>query len=202
MNEGSTGSATTIEQWNVEITGDASSLIRELGQAASLGRRFSNSLAGAFRDVAIRGKALGDTLKGLTLKLSELVLKAAFKPLEQGLGNIFSGLFSGGLGFAKGAAFGGQATPVPFANGGVIRSPISFPLGDGRTGIAGERGAEAIMPLARGADGSLGVKAVQGGGGVTVNFNVVANDAASFAKSESQVAAMLARAVSYGQRNL
>ena len=202
MNDGSTGGPTTIDRWNVEITGDATSLKQELGQAARLGRQFSTSLAGAFRDVAFRGKALGDTLKGLTLRLSELVLKAAFKPLSQGIGNLLSGLFSGGLGFAKGAAFGGQSTPVPFAHGGVIRSPISFPLGDGRTGIAGERGAEAIMPLARGADGSLGVKAVQGGGGVTVNFNVVASDAASFSKSESQVAAMLARAVSYGQRNL
>jgi len=202
MNDGSHGPTTTVERWNVEITGDASSLKNELGAAASLGRNFSSSLTNAFRDVAFRGKTLGDTLKGLTLKLSDLVLKAAFKPLEQGLGKLFSGLFSGGVGFAKGAAFGRQSTPVPFANGGVIRSPISFPLGDGRTGIAGERGAEAIMPLARGADGSLGVKAMQGGGGVTVNFNVVASDAASFAKSESQVAAMLARAVSYGQRNL
>ncbi len=202
MNDGSTGSTTTIERWNVEITGNTSSLKRALGDVKGLGQQFSNSLGTAFRDVAFRGKELGATLKGLTLNLSELVLKSAFKPLEQGLGNAISNLFSGGFGFAKGAAFGGQGTPVPFANGGVIRSPISFPLGDGRTGIAGERGAEAIMPLARGSDGSLGVKAMQGGGGVTVNFNVVANDAASFAKSESQIAAMLARAVSYGQRNL
>ncbi len=202
MTEGSIGSRTTVEEWNVNITGDASSLKRELRSAASLGRQFSNSLAGAFRDVAFRGKTLGDTLRSLAQRLSELALKAAFKPLEQGLNSIFANVVSGGFGFAKGAAFGAQGTPFPFANGGVIRSPISFPLGDGRTGIAGERGAEAIMPLARGADGSLGVKAVQGGSGVNVTFNVVASDAESFAKSESQIAAMLARAVSYGQRNL
>lgn len=202
MNDDPFGSEAPVETWTVAITGDASALKRELSDAASLGRRFSNSLSGAFRDVAFRGKALGDTLKSLALRLSDLVLKAAFQPLQNGLGNVFGNLFSGGLGFAKGAAFAGQGTPVPFASGGVIRSPIAFPLGDGQTGIAGEAGAEAIMPLARGADGSLGVKAVSGGGGMNVTFNVVAQDAASFAKSESQIAAMLARAVRYGQRNL
>lgn len=201
MPDTTNGFETTIEHWNVEITGDASSLRRELREAASLGRRFSSVLSGAFRDVAVKGKSLGDTLRTLALRLSELVVRAAFKPLEQGLGGLLSGLFSGGLGFAKGGVFANGGTPVPFAQGGVIRAPIAFPLGNGQTGIAGERGAEAIMPLARGADGSLGVKAVNTPG-VNVTFNVVANDAASFSKSESQIAAMLARAVSYGQRNL
>jgi phage-related minor tail protein len=129
-----------------------------------------------------------------------MVLKAAFKPLEQGFGNLLSGLFSGGFGFAKGGAFQ-QGLPVPFAKGGVIASPIAFPLSRGRTGIAGERGAEAIMPLARGPDGRLGVVA-QGGGGISVTFNVATPDVESFRRSETQVAAMLARAVALGQRNL
>jgi phage-related minor tail protein len=90
---------------------------------------------------------------------------------------------------------------VPFASGGVIASPVTFPLADGGTGLAGERGAEAILPLARGPDGKLGV-AAQGGGGVAVTFNVTTPDADSFRRSESQVAAMLARAVALGQRNL
>ena len=91
--------------------------------------------------------------------------------------------------------------PVPFAQGGVIASPISFPLGGNRIGIAGERGAEAILPLARGPDGSLGVRA-DTSGGVNVTFNVTTPDADSFRRSETQVAAMLARAVGQGQRNL
>lgn len=202
MNDDLSGIGPIGESWNVEITGDASSLISALRDASNLGRQFSTAMAGAFRSVAVRGKALSDVLKSLALRLSELVVKAAFKPLEQGLGNALSGLFSGGLGFAKGGAFDSKGAPVPFANGGVIRSPIAFPLGDGQTGIAGERGAEAIMPLARGADGSLGVKSVHGGSGVNVTFNVVATDATSFAKSEAQIAALLARAVNYGQRNL
>lgn len=202
MDDGLSGAGGHAEQWNIEITGDASALKRELADVAKIGDRFSRSLIGAFRNIAVRGRLLSDTLRGLAQRLSDLVLKAAFKPLERGIGSLLTSLVSGGLGFAKGAPFNSQGVPVPFAHGGVIRSPVAFSLGDGRTGIAGERGAEAIMPLARGADGSLGVKAVTGGGGVSVTFNVVAQDAASFAKSESQIAAMLARAVQYGQRNL
>ncbi|NJO56347.1 MAG: phage tail tape measure protein, partial [Rhodospirillales bacterium] len=46
--------------------------------------------------------------------------------------------------------------------------------------------------------------AVSGGSnsGVVVNFHVTATDAASFARSETQIAAMLSRAVALGQRNL
>ena len=126
--------------------------------------------------------------------------KAAFKPLGDALGLAFQGLFSGGLGFAKGGVLQ-QRMPVPFASGGIIQSPVVFPLAGGRVGLAGERGAEAIMPLARGPDGRLGVVA-SGGGGVNVTFNVSTPDAESFRRTESQVAAMVARAVTLGQRNL
>jgi len=54
-----------------------------------------------------------------------------------------------------------------FANGGmftnsIVSSPTLFQFADGgvtRTGVMGEAGPEAIMPLERGADGKLGVKA-------------------------------------------
>jgi murein DD-endopeptidase MepM/ murein hydrolase activator NlpD len=66
---------------------------------------------------------------------------------------------------ANGATFAnGIAT---FAKGGtfsnsVVSSPTMFKFADGgttRTGLMGEAGPEAIMPLKRGADGSLGVQA-------------------------------------------
>jgi phage-related minor tail protein len=53
-----------------------------------------------------------------------------------------------------------------FANGGVVDSPTAFGYGGGRTGIMGEAGSEAILPLSRGSDGKLGVT----GSGVTVNI--------------------------------
>jgi phage-related minor tail protein len=63
----------------------------------------------------------------------------------------------------------------------------------------GEAGAEAVLPLARGSDGALGVKA-GAGQPVVVHFNVTSPDAESFRKSEAQVTAMLARAVGRGRR--
>jgi phage-related minor tail protein len=190
----------TVETWTVAIDADTTALQSELRTAASLGRQFSTALTGAFEGIAIKGRSVAEVLKGLALRLSDLVLKAAFRPLEQGFGNFASGLLSGGLGFATGGVFQG-GMPVPFAKGGVIQSPIAFPLGAGRMGIAGERGAEAIMPLSRGPDGRLGVAAPRGGGGMQITFNVATPDAESFRRSETQIAAMVARATALGQRN-
>jgi phage-related minor tail protein len=189
-----------IETWTVAVNADTSSLQTELRRAAGLGRQFSNALVGAFDSIAIKGKNVGDVLRSLALRLSDIVLKAALRPLEQGFGNLVTGLLSGGVPFAKGGVVQ-HGMHVPFASGGVIQSPIAFPLAGGRHGVAGERGAEAIMPLARGPDGRLGV-AARGSAGVNVTFNVSAQDAESFMRSETQLAAMLSRAVSLGQRNL
>ncbi|RUW41527.1 hypothetical protein EOA37_09710 [Mesorhizobium sp. M2A.F.Ca.ET.015.02.1.1] len=68
-------------------------------------------------------------------------------------GDILSG--SWGL-FAKGAAFR-NGNVVPFAKGDVFSSPTYFPMSAGRTGVLGEDGEEAVMPLQRGPDGRLGV---------------------------------------------
>ena len=66
----------------------------------------------------------------------------------------FAGMAANGATFANGIA--------KFANGGIVSSPTLFKFADGgatRTGLMGEAGPEAIMPLKRGADGSLGVQA-------------------------------------------
>lgn len=179
---------------------DTTQSLRALDDLEQMGRRFSSTLTRAFVDLAVKGKGLDEVLRSLALSLSQLVLKAALRPLTDQLGNLFAGLVQGGLGFAKGGAVQ-TALPVPFAQGGIVNSPIAFPLAGGRLGLAGERGAEAILPLARGPDGRLGV-AAQGGGAVSVTFNVTTPDADSFRRSESQLAAMVARAVALGQRNL
>lgn len=189
-----------VETWTVAVDADTSELRRELASASQYGRQFGSALTSAFTGVAIQGRALGDVIRSLAASLSRLALNAAFKPVEQGIGSLFSHLFSGGFAFANGAALR-QGLPVPFASGGVISAPTTFPLGNGRTGLAGERGAEAILPLARGADGRLGV-AASGGGAVSISFNVSSPDADSFQRSEGQIAAMLTRAVARGQRGL
>ena len=189
-----------VETWTVAVEADTEELERKLALAAGAGKQFGRQLSSAFEGVALQGRSLGDVFKSLALSLSQMALRAAFKPLEQGLGGLVSGLLSSAVPSAKGNVFQG-GMPVPFAAGGVISSPIAFPLRGGQVGIAGERGAEAIMPLARGADGRLGVRTM-GGSAVNVTFNVTSPDAESFKRSETQLAAMLARAVSQGQRNL
>jgi phage-related minor tail protein len=90
---------------------------------------------------------------------------------------------------------------TPFAKGGVIATPSYFPLGTS-LGLAGERGAEAILPLARGADGRLGVRSESDARPLNVTVNISTPDAASFRRSESYVSAAIARAVARGERSL
>ena len=71
----------------------------------------------------------------------------------------------------------------------------------GGTGLMGEAGPEAILPLARGADGKLGVRSGSGGG-VSVVMNVTTPDVAGFQRSRGQIAAQMSRALGRGSRNL
>lgn len=64
---------------------------------------------------------------------------------------------------ANGNAFAGGRV-IPFATGGVIGGPTTFPMSGGRTGLMGEAGPEAIMPLRRGPNGRLGIEAAGNGG--------------------------------------
>ncbi|MEQ1615189.1 MAG: phage tail tape measure protein [Hyphomicrobiaceae bacterium] len=193
---------TPVEAWTVAVDADTGPLQQELANATKYGKQFGTALTNAFTGLVVKGRSLSDTIDALAMSLSRIALGAAFKPLEQGLSQAFTGLLSGSsMAFANGGVFQG-GLPVPFAAGGVISSPIAFPLGGAKTGIAGERGAEAIMPLARGPDGRLGVKADTGGNARPIVFNITTPDADSFRRSETQVAAMLARAVQLGQRNL
>jgi hypothetical protein len=77
---------------------------------------------------------------------------------------------------ANGNAFS-NGNVVPYADGGVVGGPVYFPMNDGRTGLMGEAGPEAIMPLKRGKNGKLGVQADGGSGDVIIhqNFNFTAN---------------------------
>lgn len=190
------------QEWTAtasRATETARELRVELDAAEKAGCRFSMSLVSAFEGLAFKGKSLSDVVRSLAMNLSHTVLKSAFAPLERGIGSLFSGALAGGTGFARGGVFQ-RGGVVPFAAGGVISSPIAFPLSGGMTGIAGERGAEAIMPLARGRDGRLGV--VAQGGAASITINITTPDADSFRKSETQVAAMIARASALGRRNL
>lgn len=199
------GTGATGDFIAVTVNADSQGLQAELGKATGYGRQFSASLINAFDGVTAKGRSFNDVLGQVTLSLSKMALQASLQPLQSGFGDLISsalsGLGSGVAAFASGGVLQ-SGIPVPFATGGVVASPVTFPLGDGRMGLAGERGAEAILPLTRGSDGKLGVQSNSSERGQTIVFNVSANDADSFKRSETQIAAMVARAVSSGHRNL
>jgi lambda family phage tail tape measure protein len=101
--------------------------------------------------------------------------------------------------FEKGGAFA-QGRVMPFAKGGVVAQATAFPM-RGATGLMGEAGPEAIMPLARGADGRLGVQAAGSARPVTVVMNITTPDVQGFQRSQTQIAAQAQRMLARGQRN-
>ncbi|WP_226699359.1 phage tail tape measure protein [Qipengyuania gaetbuli] len=84
-----------------------------------------------------------------------------------GKNDLFSRVSANLFGSAKGNAFQNGEAVQAFASGGVITSPVMFPMARG-FGLAGEAGPEAIMPLRRGRDGRLGVS----GPNITINNNM------------------------------
>jgi phage-related minor tail protein len=165
------------------------SVSAELGRIGDLADNVARSISAGFRGALLEGKSLKSVLGDIARSFADIALKAAIKPLGDMVGGLIGNLFAG-----TNPALGNV---TPFAKGGVIATPSYFPLAGG-LGLAGEAGPEAVMPLARGPDGRLGVAG--GGGAVNVTFNVTASDARSFAASEAEISAMLLRAVKRGTR--
>ena len=169
----------------------------------TLERGMSRGLRRAFDGVLLDGMKLSDALKTVAQSMISAAYSAAVKPVTDHVGGMLArgvgSLMAGALPFEKGAGFA-QGRVMPFAKGGVVGGPTYFPM-RGATGLMGEAGPEAIMPLTRGADGSLGVKAQGGAGAVHVVMNIQTPDADSFRRSQSQVAAQVSRALSRAQRN-
>jgi lambda family phage tail tape measure protein len=93
---------------------------------------------------------------------------------------------------ANGNAFA-QNGIQPFASGGIVNSPTLFKFASGsamRTGVMGEAGPEAIIPLKRGRDGKLGVAGGGGSGGTSVTVNVDASGNSQVSGDPGQAAAL------------
>ncbi|SOC07696.1 phage tail tape measure protein [Rhodobacter maris] len=171
-------------------------------EVSSLSSSFGRSLRRAFDGVVFDGVKLSDALETLGESLSRTAYSVAMRPVQEAVGGALAsglnGLLGGVFGFAKGGAFNaGQV--LPFAKGGVVSGATPFAL-RGATGLMGEAGPEAILPLARGADGRLGVSA-QAGRAITVVMQVSTPDVAGFARSSGQIAQQINRALARGARN-
>lgn len=178
-------------QIETQLSQRASELRAEMQDLNRLADAFGQKLVTSLAGAVIHGRKLSDVFRGLALSLANQALSMALKPLGQVLG----GLFANARGNVISA---GRVTP--FATGGVVNSPVLFPLRGG-TGLMGEAGPEAIMPLSRGRDGKLGVR-MGGAAAAQVTINISTPDVQGFRQSQAQVAAMVARAVERGQRNL
>lgn len=160
---------------------------KELGQALGEGEDAADSMQRALESMA------SEILNQLPL----LFMQAGLQLIAQGQWPLGLGLMAAGLadqvvaGYvngkkesAKANALGGvygDEAYTAFAKGGtftnqIVAKPTYFRFAKGSgfgTGLMGEAGPEAIMPLTRGADGSLGVSATGiGGGDVQVNIPV------------------------------
>jgi len=145
-------------------------------------------------------------IQQLVLRNVMLIVKSAFGFADGGAfgagGNAAAALGSNPnvAAYAMGGTFA-KNNIIPYAKGGtftnsVVSKPTLFKFAAGgtmQTGVMGEAGPEAIMPLSRGANGKLGVSS-SGGGTTNVTVNVDASG--SKAQGDSGKGEQLGRAVS------
>lgn len=138
---------------------------------------------------------LVDLAKIAARQAASSALSSLFGAASTVASSLFGGGASSGFGATAGAALTAQAKGGAwdsgtkfFAQGGaftnsIVSNPTAFGMAGGGTGVMGEAGPEAIVPLARSSDGSLGVRLVgssTGASGSAVNVYVnVSSDGAS-----------------------
>jgi len=153
------------------------------GIGDAVGNSLSNGVAGLIEGTATAKEVFAGFLKDVGQILASEGAKMIATYIAIGIAKIFAGLGGGGFKFSGqgpvglpsalnplgGADVAGNFAPnfTGFANGGmftnsIVSSPTLFQFADGgvtQTGVMGEAGPEAIMPLERGPDGKLGVSA-------------------------------------------
>ncbi len=193
-----------LDAFDNEVRAMGSTVADTGREVSALSRGISHGLKKSFEGLIFDGDKLSDALKGVAQSMVDATYKAAVKPVASHFGGLITSGMQNALGglspFADGSAFS-QGRVMPFANGGVVSRATPFPMRSG-TGLMGEAGPEAIMPLKRGADGRLGVEGAMGSGRpVQVTMNITTPDVEGFRRSQSQVAAQMSRALARGQRN-
>lgn len=165
----------------------------ELKDAMTANERTAKNLENAFANTAtsivMGSESASSAVSRLLNQLAQMALNAAFQSLFGGMFGGLSWLFTPS---AMGNVFA-QGNIVPFANGGVVSGPTVFPMAGRSTGLMGEAGPEAIMPLSRGPDGKLGVAA---GGEQTIRLVVEAEEGELFVPRVRQISGQTAVQVS------
>ena len=209
LEENTDGLRQTLDSTSIMVTGFDSELrrMRESLSAtgkdvATLEKGLSRGLRRAFDGLVFDGLSLSDALNTVGTSMMNATYNAAVKPVTDHFGGLLTSgvgsLVQGILPFADGAPFS-QGRVMPFASGGIVSSATPFGMRGGM-GVMGEAGPEAIMPLARGPDGKLGVR---GGGGASTSvvMNITTPDVQGFARSQNQIASQMNRALGRANRN-
>jgi len=175
----------SAEQWAKITTKQTDTIAKQL---ADLQKSGFESLGGAIADLASGGTVnFGEMARSIIRDMINIAIQAAIiKPLMAAFG------------FDKGGAFNAANLNItPNAKGNafsnsIVNKPTMFAFAKGGAlGLMGEAGPEAVMPLTRGPDGSLGVQMYQAGqgsanSGPTVQVNVINNAPNTTTREESQ----------------
>lgn len=186
-----------------ELRGMQTSLGETARGVQGMSRAIGGGLRRAFDEVVFDGARLSDALRSIAKNMIDAAYGHAMRPVQNAFGSAIAqgvnGLVGGLLPFQSGGAIS-QGRLMPFARGGIVQGATVFPMRGG-TGLMGEAGPEAIMPLRRGPDGRLGVAAAGTSAPVQVVMNITTPDVQGFARSQTQIAAQMGRALARGQRN-
>ena len=167
--------------------------VKNMGEeVANVTASWFDRMASSLADFVMTGKLkFKEFARSVIADIAKMIAKQMIFNMIAGLSsgaNFLGGLFGGkkavdttfgtGIPSNPSSVFGstnalgnvyGKNGIVPFYKGGIVNSPTLFPFAKG-TGLMGEAGPEAIVPLKRGRDGKLGIAG--GGGATTVNVSV------------------------------
>lgn len=143
------------------------------------GKQISSSLSSGLVNALKNGGNAFEAFSGLATTalqkvLDKLIEMSFVTPVLNAFTGGTGGTFFSGIAKIFGSANGNvfqNGNVIPFAKGGVVNKPTIFPMANGGTGLMGEAGAEAVMPLRRMSNGRLGVEA-ENNNGKAVNVNI------------------------------
>ena len=198
-----------LEQAGITITDDLRDRIEALAAAESRATQHLRDVQRQMRLIEDAGRAVGSALErafGDWITGTEMDWRRLYQGLIRDLATlalrsaVIQPLFGGGSGNQPGLLgqlFGGLISGAR-ADGG--------PVDAGRAYLVGERGPELFLPSIGGEIVPSAPRPLRADEGmrapITVNFQVTTPDADSFRRSETQIAAMVSRALSRGNRNL
>ena len=167
-------------EWAIRQQVDAVEEVKKAeGDLADKRKEFADLMGGylesGFMSMIDGTKTVSQAFRSMAADIVKHLYKVlVVQTLIRNIGGMIPGSFgaalsSYGLTNANGNAFN-NGNIIPYANGGVVGSPTMFNMSGGKTGLMGEAGPEAILPLKRGPNGKLGVES--SGGSVIVNQTI------------------------------